>query len=84
MSDDHVTVAFVTPEAMISMPCPTGADHIDHILVHAHSCAWCLCGWSFTEPFPMVGIMSVDVAYTMAEMQAREHEVTVLGLGDPP
>lgn len=79
MSDDHVTVAFVTPEALLRFPCPTGADHDDAVPVHAHSCAWCLCGWSFTEPFPMAGIMSVDVAYTMAKMQAREHMTTVRG-----
>jgi hypothetical protein len=74
MSDDHITVAFTTEEAMIEFPCPTGADHMDQIPVRPETVAYCLCGWMFVQKFSPGWGSASDVARTLAVMQAREHQ----------
>ena len=78
MNGEHITVAFTTPPATIRFPCATGAPHTDEVDVDAYTNAWCLCGWAFTTPFDPRYMQSVEVAQTLAQMQAREHRANPL------
>lgn len=73
MDGEHITTVFTTEKVSIEFPCPTGADHTDQVPCPAQAVAYCLCGWAFVRTYDTGWANSVDVARTLASMQAREH-----------